>query len=173
MIDLSDKIAIGRIIKKHGVHGQVVLESDLLSDAEEFELELVYIIIDGKPVPFFIEEFRSKTHNTFILKLKFVDSEKDALELNGNMVHAAKSGIRASVDNTSLSLIGFRLYSHEEEFLGVISDIETPDINPLFVVNLPDGSEHLYPAHSDFMVSVDTESKVIIIQLPEGFDRII
>ncbi|NBC82240.1 MAG: hypothetical protein GVY19_02550 [Bacteroidetes bacterium] len=172
MIDLSDKIRIGRILKKHGVQGQVILESDLLADYEEMRPELVFIIIDGKPVPFFLDECRDKTANTFIIGLEFIKSKEEAEEIIGCEVFTTMDKRFSQQSNSSFQYLGYEVFTSDKLKVGLIKNLETPDINPLFKVERENGEMILIPAHPDMIVSANKRKKRLVIKLPDGFDEI-
>lgn len=172
MIDLSDTVYIGRITKKHGVRGQVILESDLLADNEDIELEQVFILIEGKPVPFFLEELRPKAANTFIITLTFMDSEEEAQGIIGWNVHANVKAVTSSQTNEYLQWLTYEIFTGKDQKLGVIKNIQSPDTNPLFEVETDTGDTRLIPAHPDMIKSVNRRQKRIIVTLPQGFDEL-
>ena len=49
---------LGYVIKAHGLRGEVKAKFDVTDIREYEELESVYLLIEGKLIPFFVESFR-------------------------------------------------------------------------------------------------------------------
>jgi 16S rRNA processing protein RimM len=52
--------------------------------------------------------------------------------------------------------------------IGTISDIDDNTDNWLFIVQRPDGSEVMIPAHEEFIAKINQEEKTIVMDLPLG-----
>lgn len=79
-------LRIARIIKSNGIEGEVQAELFIPSDEIEKE-EPVYIIFDGLPVPFFIENLSPKGNRKAYLRLTDVENLEDADELEGKEIY--------------------------------------------------------------------------------------
>ena len=55
-----------------------------------------------------------------------------------------------------------------DETIGTITAIDDNTDNWLFVVERPDGSEVLIPAHEEFISSINQEDKLMVMDLPIG-----
>src|SRR5665647_2406699 len=58
---------IGFISKPHGVAGEALVRTDFDIEDEILETEWVFLLIEGKPVPFFINDMRPKTDESIIV----------------------------------------------------------------------------------------------------------
>jgi 16S rRNA processing protein RimM len=161
---------IGFIRKMHGVHGDLVLEFEpefewSVAEAKRFLLE-----IDGLLVPFFLkeDEFRFKSTKTAIVSFLWVENEKYARRLVGCPVFLFNSEI---VDEAEEQLVSkFLHFTLADEKLGEIGTITASDDfsgNVVFHVQYK-GDEILIPFNEDFLVSKDSEKKVITLRLPDG-----
>jgi ribosomal 30S subunit maturation factor RimM len=75
--------AVGKIVSKHGFKGNlnINLKSDFFEDITEGDY--LFVIIDQKGVPFLIESLNSTKQ---IVKLQFVDTEQQAIDLVGKEI---------------------------------------------------------------------------------------
>ena len=71
MIKKEEVYKIGRIGKPHGVHGELQLQfSDDVFDA--VDADYLVLDIDGILVPFFMEEYRFRSDEIALMKLRVV-----------------------------------------------------------------------------------------------------
>jgi 16S rRNA processing protein RimM len=169
MINLSGCIELGELLKPHGVKGQLVLKLNNLSFDDIKETEQVFILIDGLPVPFFIEELQERTNDSLILKFEDVSSENTAREICNCLVFIDKkfvAGNRLTVLTIS-DLIGFSVKDKEATEIGMLESVLDIENNPLLrIVN--NKKEILLPLNPEFIVSYDLTKKEIIVNFPEG-----
>lgn len=52
--------------------------------------------------------------------------------------------------------------------IGTVKSVDYSTVNTLFNVETPDGKEIMIPASEDFIIDVDTERHIIVVDLPEG-----
>jgi len=155
-------IQVGRILKCHGVKGEVTLSVD--NDAL-FEAGCIIVEIDGLYVPFFIESRRSKSATVDIIKIEGVDSEADAAPLLGAPVFLKKDELSETEEEWG-SLNGYKLLNGDI-VVGEITAIDDQTENQLFIVSGPQG-EVLVPVVDEWVECVDDVTKTIKMNLPEG-----
>jgi 16S rRNA processing protein RimM len=169
-IPKADCTKIGFIRKTRGVHGELVLEFEeqfefSVEDATRFFLE-----IDGLLVPFFVAEngLRINTARSAFVNFDWVGSEKYAHRLIGANVFLFTSEIVDEPEDAGLSeLEGFALFDKNNEEIGVISHVE--DFSGNTVLTVGSGHEEiLVPFNEDFLVSIDADNKILILDLPDG-----
>jgi len=169
-IPKADCTKIGFIRKTRGVHGELVLEFEeqfefSVEDATRFFLE-----IDGLLVPFFVAEngMRINSAKTAFVNFDGVGTEKYAQRLVGTDVYLFTSELVDEPEDSGLAeLQGFTLFDKNTGEIGVVSHVEDFSGNMVLTV----GSKHeeiLVPFNEDFMVSLDPENKILILDLPEG-----
>jgi len=173
MIDLSDCIVLGTIVKLHGVHGKVILLLNFISFDNIQELESVFIEIDGLPVPFFISEYTEKTQSSLILDFEDIDTENKAKELINTKVFVPSRSVNAIPDQlvNAKEYIGYKVMDKNVGFLGILKDIIDIRQNPVLCV-LHDKKEILLPAHHEFIVNIDESNKTIHVKTPDGLTKI-
>jgi 16S rRNA processing protein RimM len=169
MIDLSNCFELGTIIKCHGVHGDVVLRLNNLSFDNIKEMELVFIEIDGLPVPFFISEYAERSKDTLVLNINNIDKEEDAKDIINCRVYVKSSLVELPEKLVSPSnhLIGYTVIDSQLGELGVIEEIFDFDNNVLLRISRAK-KEVLIPFHEDLIHEIDAENKILRVKTPEG-----
>ena len=170
MIRQEDVYQIGRMGKTHGLKGEINFQfTDDVWDRADSD----YIIceVDGILTPFFIEEYRFRSDSTAIMKLEDLDSA-DAVQflVNSNVYLEKKYQEELDEDEVSLHyFIGFHMIDGDNgNEIGTISDIDDNTDNWLFIVQRPDGSEVMIPAHEEFIAEIKQEEKTMVMDLPLG-----
>ena len=59
----SDFFYLGKVTKHFGLQGEVVVLLDTDEPEKYYSMELVYLDIEGEPIPFFIENIKVKQYN--------------------------------------------------------------------------------------------------------------
>lgn len=166
---VEDCYSLGYIHKAHGITGDLIIRTDLqFSEKTIQKWEVIFLKIDGILVPFFVENIHIRSEKELLVKLEDIGNEIKIKPFLGLSVYIDKeSYLEENQVFLSSAWMDYRLFSKEEE-IGIISDfIEYPGQNML-EVKLLDGESILIPAQEDWVVSVDSKSKVIIMDLPDG-----
>ena len=135
--------------KAHGLKGEINFQfTDDVWDRADSD----YIIceVDGILVPFFIEEYRFRSDSTAIMKLEDIDSiEQAQMLVNSPVFIEKKYQEELGEDEVSLHyFIGFKMLDGDDgKDIGTIIDIDDQTDNWLFIVERPDGTEVMIPAH--------------------------
>ena len=129
---------------------------------------LVFVEIDGLPVPFFIESFQEKTEDTVILKMEGIDTEHKAREFLGYPVYVMKDQIKVKSASAKIKEIkGYRVIDKNLGYIGLAEEIVEMSKNPLLSV-INGAKEYLVPVHEDIILEVDDREKIIRIDAPAG-----
>ena len=156
---------IGKIIKTHGFKGEVLIHYSKKFDSL-IKKELIFVLIDGIYVPFFIDRIYKKSNARYAIKLKDVDNDEIAAELLDKNVYTETSNIEKKTESAEKKLIGFKVYN-KNVFLGKVTDFISMSSNDLIEINY---KEHdvLIPYQSELIENFDNEKKEIRFDLPEG-----
>lgn len=170
MIRQEEVFKIGKIGKPHGVKGEVSLmfEDDVF---DRVDADYLVLLIDGILVPFFFEEYRFKSGETALVKFCDIDTKEQAQELTGCDVYFSRELAEESQDAMSLNEAeNFSLLdvNNDNRLIGTVKSVDYSTVNTLFNVETPDGKEIMIPASEDFIIDVDTERHIIVVDLPEG-----
>lgn len=156
-------ISAGKVLKAHGVTGDLIIHFDLPADVPE--LSFIFPEIDGLPVPFRTIHKEQLDEDTWIFTLADIHDREQAREFTGTTVYLERKYVVSGDDQ-----YGYAGYSFSDITSGKRGEIiRIADLseNPLFEVDCA-GEKFLIPAHTDFVVSVDRLKKEMILKLPEG-----
>jgi len=169
MINLKGCIELGVLTKPHGIKGNLIIKLNNFSFDDIIKMELVFVIIEGLPVPFFIEEFTERNNDSLIVKLQDVDSETQAAKLKNSSVFLKKENI--SMGTTHIiqieQFIGYQVIDTLKGNIGILKALLKHELNPLMQI-MHNDTEILIPYHPDFIKKVDHSNKEIIVTCPEG-----
>lgn len=176
MITESEVIEIGKIGKPHGINGEVNVY--LHEDVDIDRLERIVLDMDGIFVPFFIDNLRTKRIDTVVMHVEGVDDESHASELTHHIVYALKADDVVMEDESdedeegdglyAADLVGYDIISELGTTVGRIIDVDLSTENALFVVERPDMTNIYIPIADEMIDSIDSESRHIVMTLPDG-----
>lgn len=171
MIKSEDIIEIGKFQKTHALKGELNALLDVDLDYAEADKPLV-VDIDGIYVPFYIESIRPKGKESFLVKLKGIDTQEKAQELVNKVIFGLRSDLVDYFDDPDMQLsadfVGFTIVDSGFGEIGKIMDIDDSTENVLFIVERADGTEVFVPVVDEFIVSIDDDKNIIVTNLPEG-----
>ena len=175
MIQAAEVFSIGRLVKPHGLAGELVfLFTDEVFDRTASPFWVLEI--DGILVPFFVETYRFRSENSVLVRFEGVHNAKEARFLADRQVFYPMryaDGLQPVNQETSWSFYkGFELCdAHNHKVLGLIEDIDESTQNVLFIVRT-DCAELLIPATEDFIQKIDASDRILYMDLPEGLTEI-
>ena len=159
---------LGRIAKRHGYNGAVVLVSDQPFDENVEYLKEVFIRIDGLLVPFPVEEFDLMTGTSAFVQLGFVNNEKDTLQLMDCGMYAETISVKTEPEAEWKQWTGFAVHDTEYGNIGVIQNIE--NYNGNIVWQVTDGEKETLISLCPGLVSaIDHHAKTVHITAPNGY----
>lgn len=159
----------GKILKRHGNQGHVVVLPEVDDPGNYKELESVFVDVGHERIPFFIDSVELSGTKKIILKFKDVTTADHADAFTGRELYLPVSSLP--------KLDGNRFYYHEvkgflvtdEVFgeLGPVRDILDLPQQALFQI-MYHGKEILIPVVDEVIVKVDRAARTIYIRAPEG-----
>lgn len=160
--------AIGRVIRPHGLKGEVRVFSfnpaapNLVPDTTVHIGERTYELGEVRD-----------TRDAWIVELRGLRDRDDVEELRGQLVEVPDSAIRPEEGAYFLhDLIGLRVLLPDGSELGTISEVLQPGANDVYVVKGPRG-EHLIPAIGDVVGEIDLAAGTVgITPLPGMLNEI-
>lgn len=174
------EVSIGTIAKPHGYKGWIKL--NLVAEdisALVIDEEWVFLMIQNKPVPFFLQESIELTDTKIAIKLKGVDSLEQAQELQGLDVHPLASQqsdkLIMAFDESQIlsnqllnSVISYQVVDViSKNNIGEIIDVQE-NVNQWILTVQKKEEEFLLPLHSDLFESIDHSNKKLYLIVPEG-----
>ncbi len=165
------RIRIARVLKSNGTEGEILMGFREFGP-ESFDIkEPVFIEFDGLPVPFFIEEYSLKGKSKALARLTGFKSVMYSVDIVGRDISVEEDALLEHEDEDdgfSLDgLIGWKLLDEANEYLGEITGYEDIPGNPCLYVETASG-ESMVPLNEDFIISIDDEACVLVMNLPEG-----
>ncbi|MDR2205029.1 MAG: ribosome maturation factor RimM [Flavobacteriaceae bacterium] len=164
----SDYYFLGKIIRKHGFSGNVILKLDTDQPEIYGKLESVFLEINGLLVPFFIEKSARSKQDSLIISFK---NSTDALveqSLNKNAYLPLSTLPKLSGKQFYYhEVIDFQLFDEKNNLCGTIISINDQTPQHYFILDLG-GKEIVIPIIKDWILEVNREEKFIKMQLPEG-----
>ncbi len=164
---LDECYQLGNVVKTHGLKGQVVIFLDVDSPEEYRKLESVFIDINGKLVPFFIDSLNLQGDRA-IVTLDEIGSIEDASPLLGKTLHLPLRNLPKLPDG--------KYYFHQlpglevregDVLIGNVKEVFQMPNNNLLAVDHK-GTEVLIPLTDGIVKRVDVINKKIEVALPEG-----
>lgn len=168
----EDCYFLGKITRKHGLSGNVILKLD--TDQPDFykKLESIFVEINGLLVPFFIEKVVWSKQDS--LNLLFKNSNENLVEqLLGKNVFLPLSTLPKLTGNQFYyhEVIGFEILEEDGKTCGEIVSVNDQTAQHYFILNFAQ-KEVVIPIIKDWILEVNREEKFIKMQLPEGLMEI-
>ncbi len=150
--------AIGFIRKAHGFDGEIKL---IIEDQETINKEEpVFLKPGGKPVPFFITQFRGN-HPECIVRIEGIDA--DAIpRYQGMAIYQTGE----STADSDWDINGYSLFNGDV-LVGEVLDVLERNMQDLLEVQVDDQTI-LVPLVEDLIREVDHDEKRIFMDLPDG-----
>jgi 16S rRNA processing protein RimM len=166
----SDCFYLGYIKKPFGYKGEVSIVLDVDEPDAYKELESVFVLLEGKLVPFFIAKisFRPNSHEA-VVQFRESASEEKALQLSGCELYLPSGFLPPLTGNKFYfhEVIGFEVHEATRGRIGKLTRILDYPGNPVFQIN-EGNKEILVPARDEFIVKLDREEKKLYLETPEG-----
>ncbi len=168
----NNNILLGRITKVNGYEGAVTVKLEKSYIENIPQMESVFLEIEGRPVPFFISS--SGYSGADILKLKFedYDSIEKISEFTGCRVFLTTAVQVDDIREKTEDLTGYTVLTHDDTELGVIKEIIPNPGQWLLSITASGNRELLIPFHEDFIISIENNRKIVVMNLPEGLTEL-
>ena len=159
---------VGKIVKTHGLKGEVTLRID----NEQFDdiEELNYFLLDLNDIliPYFIENISYHSNKSFIL-FQDMKTLEQASQLVGTAVYLPLDLLPEKDGNDFYSheVVDFLVIDEEKGELGTVREIIEYPTQSLIQIVI-NNKEVLIPIHDDIIKDVDREEKKIFIKAPNG-----
>jgi 16S rRNA processing protein RimM len=166
----EELISIARIVRPHGLLGEVV--ADLLTDFPERFARLDAAFIrrtDGNLLTLKIERSRL-TAGRIVIKFSGIESIDDAEQLRNALLQITREQLVPLPEDAyyDFELIGCQVATGDGQLLGSVSKIHRYGAAPLLVVVDEEKGERLIPLVRSICLEIDIAGKRILIEPPEG-----
>ncbi len=159
---------VGKIVKTHGLKGEVTLRIDNEQFDDIEELNYFLIDVNDHLIPYFIEDIAYHSNKAFVLfqDLKTLEA---ANQFVGKSAYLPLELLPEKVGNDFYSheVVGYIVVDEEKGELGNVNEIiEYPTQSIIQIIK--DGKEILIPIHDDILKDVNREERKIYIKAPNG-----
>ncbi|MEN4759253.1 MULTISPECIES: ribosome maturation factor RimM [unclassified Chryseobacterium] len=164
----EDCYLLGKITRRHGLAGNVILKLDTDQPELYNKLESIFVEINGLLVPFFIA--KSAWSKLDALNIAFKNSSEALVDQSlGKNVYLPLTSLPKLTGKQFYyhEIIGFEILDENDNNCGVIRSVNDQTAQVYFITNL-DGKEVVIPMIKDWIIEVDREERTIKMQLPEG-----
>ena len=165
----DDHYLLGSLLKTTGIKGEIILKFNNDCFDEIQKLESIFIDVDNKLVPFFIEDIKVKSSTTAIVKFEGLNEEEKSVEFIDSEFYISFEQVKIlKIDELEVvDVIGYKVKDQKNKYIGdVVEFIDIPK-NPLLNVKMSSG-EILIPAKDELIIEVDDDLQEILINIPEG-----
>ena len=161
-------IHVGKVVKTHGVKGELKLKFDAELLASITSLNPLFFPVGEKYMPYFTDRLILRDTGEAIAGFEDLKSKEDAQVFINRPVYIEEKNIDKSYLDSSLTfLIGFTAVDKQKKVIGVIDDILNMPANKLASIKL-ENKDVLIPLHENFIVSINKSKKEIKLDLPDG-----
>ena len=168
----SGNILLGKITKIHGFEGAVTVKLEKNFSENIPGMESVFIEIDGRPVPFFIDYIEHVNADKAYIMFVDYNSIEKIREFVGCRILVPEKHLNSDQGNEQDDLNGYIIYSEVGQLIGeVVETIKNP-AQWLLKIKSSAGKEILVPLHEDLIAELDEKNKVIRMMIPEGLTEI-
>jgi 16S rRNA processing protein RimM len=166
-------INIGRIIKPHGIHGEVKV--DILTDDPEYFLDLKNVFLvdetgQNKTMTATIESARFHK-GVVLLVLDIIRTAEEAETFRGWLIQVPESQLRELEEDEYyiFYMLGVKVYTTEGALVGEITNVIPGGLQDIYEIrNSETGKVNMVPSRKEFIKSVNIPEKTIIIEPIEG-----
>lgn len=171
-MDFEACFQLGYVAKIHGLKGEIQAYLDVDVPENYKKMESVFVDIDNKLIPFFIERL-SISGNKAVVKFEEVDDIESAESLKNKALYLplAKLPALAADQFYFHDIIGYRVQDQVEGTLGEIATIYNLPHQDLISMQYKE-REVLIPIVDDVVLSVDHTLKIVAVNLPDGLLKI-
>ena len=165
----EDCFYLGKIVRKYSFKGELLIKLDTDQPEIYANLDAMFINVRNTLIPFFVEN--SQLHKSDLLRVQFEDvtTEADADSLMKSDVYLPIELLPKLEGNKFYfhEVIGFTMEDKNYGKVGTITGTNDSTAQALFEVE-NNGTELLIPMNDEFILKVDRENKIILVETPEG-----
>ncbi|MFH5832297.1 ribosome maturation factor RimM [Halalkalibaculum sp. DA3122] len=160
-------LLIGRINRSHGVHGEVLIISDVPAPTLFDEINLVHLQNSrGDLIPARIESARAEEKQnrlSFFVQFEHVTDRNEAEQLKNSAVYVNRDAAEPLIDSSEVpaDYSGFQVYDEKGQHLGQVDlTIDNP-AHPILQVATTDGRQLLIPCVDEYIRAFDEENQKV------------
>ncbi|MDO5755542.1 MAG: ribosome maturation factor RimM [Tissierellia bacterium] len=162
-----DFIKVGHVMNTHGIKGELKIKP--LTDSVERFGEDILFYLGRKKDPVHITSFRDYKGLVY-LRFKEFDHINQVLSYKNEYLYVEEKD-RYPLEEGKYyidDLLGCDIFDGEGKKIGVLKDVLTHSVHPIYEVNDGKGQIFYIPGVKEFVKKIDLENQRIIVQLIEG-----
>ena len=168
------RIRVGRIVRPHGLRGEVVVRGTALAAPEFATLGRVWLVRDRIPGER-VEEIAGArgAPGQLIVSLRGVDTLDAASERRGAWIEAERASMPEAGEGLvyHFELLGLIVVEKSGRRIGVVRRVIPTGAHEVLEIET-DGGELLLPYHPETVLDWDPSARTLVVQLPEGLEDI-
>ena len=168
-MELKDCFYLGKITKKYSFKGELIISLDTDEPEIYKNLKSVFININGRLIPYFIEKSKSQKKSTLRLKFEDINSEEEALSIINKEVYLPLENLPELKGKKFYyhEIIGYNVVDTNHGNIGLIIKVEDKTSQSIFVIK-NNGKEILIPVNDNIIQMINRKNKTIHITAPNG-----
>ncbi|MGY6558634.1 MAG: ribosome maturation factor RimM [Nitritalea sp.] len=168
-MNIEQCFQLGYVAKVHGLQGEVQLKLDVDDPSPYEELEHLFLEINGRLVPYFLEHLVLQPGDRALTKFEDVEDVDTASALVGKGVYLPLSLLPPLAEDQYYyhDLVGFEVEDEQHGSIGTVDALYDLQTQNLLGVNYR-GKEVLIPITDGILTRVDQRERKVYTRLPEG-----
>lgn len=170
-VENSNRKAIGKISKAHGIKGEIRIQLDFAFSFPETLPEVFYIDAGSlEPLPYFVEKIERSDEQSAIVKFEGISDRATAEKLRSRKIYVEDAVIatfeKSSPESPFSGIEGFDVLDEAGNVIGNILELNWLPAHPVAV--LDEEAYRILPLHEDLLILIDRDKRQIILRLPDG-----
>jgi len=168
-MELKDCFYLGKITKKYSFKGELIISLDTDEPEIYKNLKSVFININGRLIPYFIEKSKSQKKATLRVKFEDINSEEEALSIINKEVYLPLENLPELKGKKFYyhEIIGYNVVDTNHGNIGLIIKVEDKTSQSIFIIK-NNGKEILIPVNDNIIQMINRKNKTIHITAPNG-----
>ena len=165
---MTEYFLVGKIVSAEGDKGFLKIDSFSESLERYSKLKKVYLDFWGEKKVFSLQSVKKKKENILLKFENFNDKESVGVLIGKEIFVDDKDLLKLPKEHYFIhDIIGSKVYRNNVEY-GEVTDVYSMPGNDIYVIRKTSGEEILIPAVHEFIESIDTLTKVLILKSGEG-----
>ena len=167
---MNKYLELGQIVNVKGLKGEVKVNS-FTDDNTKFErLPKVFVKDRKSNMKEYSIQKVGYSKNQVIIKFKEINSVEEAETLRNSFILVDREDLGKLPEGVYyiVDLIGLKVYTESDEYLGIVDDIFSTGSNDVYVVKDDLGKQRLLPGIDEVLKKIDIPNGKIIVNLIEG-----
>jgi len=167
--ETNDFFYLGKIIKTHGIHGELSGFVDADDPLVYSELHGVFVETRQGLLPYVFDELSIDQSGYCLFKIRGIDTIDAGRRFTGKKMFLPLSMLPPLADNQFYfhEITGFSVIDETHGNIGLITGVIDHAVQPLLQI-MCQGKEIIIPVHDDIIVRLDKKEKTMYVRTPDG-----